>query len=454
MFAEGVQGAFAGITANKVQYHVQTIALFGDIRVAVVNHLVDPEFRQEIPVTGRGRCNHMGTVLQCKLHRKMAHATGAGHQHAAPHRLPALADEATHEAGPIELVARAHPDRSLHLYVAPEGDKRRVWLFDVSTQKSMELQLSQAQKMQAVGQLAGGVAHDFNNLLTAIQLQLSGLLERHPVGDPSYEGLNEIRQTAIRAADLVRKLLAFSRKSTVRRERLDLGELVGEFAVLLSAMLVLGVPAMALQNVIAREVVLGGDEGRLRALGVVTTCWVVVLTVVATPLVALLLRTDVATTAAALASAPLLALIAAGQGILQGRGEFRALSWVLAVVGVARSMPTIGAFAAGAGPAGGLLAGTLGAAASAAVSYGLMRAQFPAALLLGRRLNGHAYKYAEAFIDARLRRGEDEPAFTPTIRPSTTTCPSRPSMTCPTRRTGGPPSRTRPRSSVQCGIST
>ena len=139
--------------------------------------------------------------------------------------------------GPIELIARAHPDRMLHLYVAPEGDKRRVWLFDVSAQKSMELQLSQAQKMQAVGQLAGGVAHDFNNLLTAIQLQLSELLERHPVGDPSYDGLNQIRQTGIRAADLVRKLLAFSRKSTVRRERLDLGELVGEFAVLLRRLL-------------------------------------------------------------------------------------------------------------------------------------------------------------------------------------------------------------------------
>ena len=140
-------------------------------------------------------------------------------------------------SGPIDLIPRAFPDRMLHLYVAPAGERRRVWLFDVSTQKSMELQLSQAQKMQAVGQLAGGVAHDFNNLLTAIQMQLSGLLERHPVGDPSYEGLNEIRQTAIRAADLVRKLLAFSRKSTVRRERLDLGELVGEFAVLLRRLL-------------------------------------------------------------------------------------------------------------------------------------------------------------------------------------------------------------------------
>lgn len=155
---------------------------------------------------------------------------------------PALVTEARARlaegsSGPIELIARAFPDKMLHLYVAPEGDRRRIWLFDVSAQKSMELQLSQAQKMQAVGQLAGGVAHDFNNLLTAIQLQLSGLLERHPVGDPSYEGLNEIRQTAIRAADLVRKLLAFSRKSTVRRERLDLGELVGEFAVLLRRLL-------------------------------------------------------------------------------------------------------------------------------------------------------------------------------------------------------------------------
>src|SRR5690606_37373865 len=101
----------------------------------------------------------------------------------------------------------------------------------------MELQLSQAQKMQAVGQLAGGVAHDFNNLLTAIQFQLDALLQRHPVGDPSYEGLNEIRQTATRAADLVRKLLAFSRKQTVRRERLELGELISEFEVLLRRLL-------------------------------------------------------------------------------------------------------------------------------------------------------------------------------------------------------------------------
>ena len=101
-----------------------------------------------------------------------------------------------------------------------------AYLVDVSEQKQLELQLAQSQKMQAIGQLAGGVAHDFNNLLTAIQLRLDELLHRHPVGDPSYEGLNEIRQTGARAADLVRKLLAFSRKQTVQRETLDLGELI------------------------------------------------------------------------------------------------------------------------------------------------------------------------------------------------------------------------------------
>ncbi|MDT9110961.1 hybrid sensor histidine kinase/response regulator, partial [Escherichia coli] len=70
-----------------------------------------------------------------------------------------------------------------------------------------------------------------------IQLRLDELLHRHPVGDPSYEGLNEIRQTATRAADLVRKLLAFSRKQTVQRETLELGELISEFEVLLRRLL-------------------------------------------------------------------------------------------------------------------------------------------------------------------------------------------------------------------------
>ena len=140
-------------------------------------------------------------------------------------------------SGPFEVRLAHDPTRIAHLYLARTDHRLVAYLVDVSEQKQIELQLAQSQKMQAIGQLAGGVAHDFNNLLTAIQLRLDELLQRHPVGDPSYEGLNEIRQTGVRAADLVRKLLAFSRKQTVQREVLDLGELISEFEVLLRRLL-------------------------------------------------------------------------------------------------------------------------------------------------------------------------------------------------------------------------
>jgi two-component system cell cycle sensor histidine kinase/response regulator CckA len=140
-------------------------------------------------------------------------------------------------AGPYEVELALEPRRQAQLWVSDEDGARLVYLIDLSERKQLELNLNQAQKMQAIGQLAGGVAHDFNNLLTAIQLRLDELLQRHPVGDPSYEGLNEIRQTGVRAADLVRKLLAFSRKQTVKRETLELGELISEFEVLLRRLL-------------------------------------------------------------------------------------------------------------------------------------------------------------------------------------------------------------------------
>jgi two-component system cell cycle sensor histidine kinase/response regulator CckA len=139
--------------------------------------------------------------------------------------------------GPIEIGLALDPPRAAQLYLSWDGDKRLVYVIDVSEQKQLELQIAQAGKMQAIGQLAGGVAHDFNNLLTAIQLRLDALLQRHPVGDPSYADLNETRQLGVRAADLVRNLLAFSRKQTVQRRTLDLGELISEFEVMLRRML-------------------------------------------------------------------------------------------------------------------------------------------------------------------------------------------------------------------------
>ena len=97
----------------------------------------------------------------------------------------------------------------------------------------LEDQLVQSQKMQAIGQLAAGVAHDFNNLLTAIRLNADELLQRHPVGDPSYPELQNINTTGARAAALVKKLLTFSRKATRRMERLDVTDTLSDMVVTL-----------------------------------------------------------------------------------------------------------------------------------------------------------------------------------------------------------------------------
>ena len=115
-----------------------------------------------------------------------------------------------------------------------EGTQILVYLTDATELKSLEAQFVQSQKMQAIGQLAGGVAHDFNNLLTAISGHCDLLILRHGESDPDYRDLDQIRQNSNRAAALVGQLLAFSRKQTLQAQSLDLEQVLSEHTHLLN----------------------------------------------------------------------------------------------------------------------------------------------------------------------------------------------------------------------------
>ena len=125
------------------------------------------------------------------------------------------------------------------LAAGPGGDVEGAvaHFIDVTEQKNLEVQFAQAQKMQAMGQLAGGVAHDFNNLLTAMIGFCDLLLQRHAAGDPSFADIMQIKQNANRAANLVRQLLAFSRKQPLQPKELNVTDELTELSHLLTRLI-------------------------------------------------------------------------------------------------------------------------------------------------------------------------------------------------------------------------
>ena len=112
---------------------------------------------------------------------------------------------------------------------------------DSSEEKRLRRQVAQATKMQAVGQLAGGVAHDFNNVLTAIIGYCDLMLLRHSPGDSDYDDIHQIRANSNRAASLTRQLLAFSRQQTLQPVVLQLPDVVSEVSQLLKRLMSNGI---------------------------------------------------------------------------------------------------------------------------------------------------------------------------------------------------------------------
>ncbi len=108
---------------------------------------------------------------------------------------------------------------------------------DNSEETKLKSQVAQATKMQAVGQLAGGVAHDFNNILTAIIGHCDLMLLRHSPGDSDYDDIQQVKNNSNRAAGLTRQLLAFSRQQTLRPQVLQLPDVVADVSNLLRRLL-------------------------------------------------------------------------------------------------------------------------------------------------------------------------------------------------------------------------
>jgi len=121
----------------------------------------------------------------------------------------------------VELIGRAVRN------AAGTIESYETFVRDVTEQRRLQRELVQAQKMEAVGRLAGGIAHDFNNLLTAILGSAELALETLPAGAPEREEVDEVRKAALRAADLTRQLLAFSRQQVIAPKVLNPNDVVG-----------------------------------------------------------------------------------------------------------------------------------------------------------------------------------------------------------------------------------
>jgi two-component system cell cycle sensor histidine kinase/response regulator CckA len=144
-------------------------------------------------------------------------------------------------SGDLAIRLKTGPDEPVAMTVAgARGLGNAAVLLSIkdnSEEARLKREIAQATKMQAVGQLAGGVAHDFNNILTGILGTCDLMMMRHTPGDSDYDDIQQIRSNSNRAASLTRQLLAFSRQQTLRPQVLQLPDVVAEVSHLLTRLL-------------------------------------------------------------------------------------------------------------------------------------------------------------------------------------------------------------------------
>lgn len=160
------------------------------------------------------------------------------------------------DVAPLDLDLAGEEGRSARFYLSAvpasddtDGERAIIYALETTAERKLRDNMDQAGKMQAVGQLAGGIAHDFNNVLQVIINASEFLLASHRPTDPSFPDIMQIKQNAYRAAALVRQLLAFSRRQTLRPQVLELGDVLSDLSLML-------------KRVVADKVTLDVRQGR------------------------------------------------------------------------------------------------------------------------------------------------------------------------------------------------
>jgi two-component system cell cycle sensor histidine kinase/response regulator CckA len=171
----------------------------------------------------------------------------------------ALADELSKALdGARSFKLAGNKDRSADVFVTidRQGRPAAAYVIDTTEKRELEKRLAQGEKLQALGNMAGGLAHEFNNMLAGIILNVNKLEIRHPPGDPTFFELKAINEFAARGAQLIRTMLAFTRQQVFRPELFDVTDALSDYYTLLRDII---------DERIKLDIVHGRDLPRIRA---------------------------------------------------------------------------------------------------------------------------------------------------------------------------------------------